>query len=274
MSRFPLPRISRQLRPSTVMKVVPVPVDQDNYAYLLIDEPSNKAAAIDPYDVGKVSATADALGVEIVAAITTHHHFDHSGGNKAARYRNAVIYGGSNRIPALTNLVKDKDEFRIGDNILVKCLSTPCHTQDSICYYVTDALNKTHPGGVFTGDTLFIAGCGRFFEGTGGEMIKALNYLSSLPDETVVYNGHEYTAGNLSFGKHVDPHNVCLDKLAGLVTENEITTGLTTIGDEKTWNVFMRLNSEAVRQATSASAHTSDSEIMDSLREQKNNYRG
>lgn len=155
---------------------------------------------------------------------------------------------------------------------------------------MTDALNKTHPGGVFTGDTLFIAGCGRFFEGTGGEMIKALNYLSTLPDETVVYNGHEYTAGSLSFGKHVDPHNVGLDKLAGLVKENEITTGLTTIGDEKTWNVFMRLNSEAVRQvvpkscgkpilnvnrqATSASADTSDSEIMDLLREQKNNYRG
>lgn len=90
MSRFPLPRISGQLRPSTAMKVVPVPVRQDNYAYLLIDEPSNKAAAIDPYDVGKVTATADTLGVEIVAAITTHHHFDHSGGNKVPFFHGAV----------------------------------------------------------------------------------------------------------------------------------------------------------------------------------------
>lgn len=72
------------------MRVVPVPVRQDNYAYLLIDEPSNKAAAIDPYDVGKVSAAADALGVEIVAAITTHHHFDHSGGNKVPFFHGAV----------------------------------------------------------------------------------------------------------------------------------------------------------------------------------------
>ena len=64
------------------MKVVPVPVRDDNYAYLLIDDASNKAAAIDPYDVPKVQAAAEKAGVEIVAAITTHHHFDHSGGNK------------------------------------------------------------------------------------------------------------------------------------------------------------------------------------------------
>ncbi len=64
------------------MKIVPVPVRQDNYAYILIDEPSNKAAAVDPYDVPKVKAAADKLGVEIVAGITTHHHFDHSGGNE------------------------------------------------------------------------------------------------------------------------------------------------------------------------------------------------
>ena len=74
-----IPRISVQYRS---MKVVPVPVRDDNYAYLLIDESTNKAAAIDPYDVDKVSAAADAHGVELIAGITTHHHFDHSGGNQ------------------------------------------------------------------------------------------------------------------------------------------------------------------------------------------------
>lgn len=63
------------------MKVIPVPVREDNYAYLLIDNSTNKAAAVDPYDVPKVTAAAHKLGVSIVAAITTHHHFDHSGGN-------------------------------------------------------------------------------------------------------------------------------------------------------------------------------------------------
>ena len=64
------------------MKVIPVPVREDNYAYLLVDEAAKKAAAVDPYDVPKVQAAAEKAGVEIVAAITTHHHFDHSGGNK------------------------------------------------------------------------------------------------------------------------------------------------------------------------------------------------
>jgi len=92
-----------------------------------------------------------------------------------------------------------------------------------------------------------MAGCGRFFEGVGEEMDKALTYLGTLPDETIVYNGHEYTGGSLAFGKHVDPDNAGLARLAKIAQDNKITTGLTTIGDEKEWNVFMRLDSEAVR---------------------------
>jgi len=258
------------------MKVVPVPVRDDNYAYLLIDETTNKAAVVDPYDVAKVTTAAKDLGVQIVAGITTHHHFDHSGGNKAfaSEFPDAPIYGGSDKIPALTKLVKDNDEFSVGDNIHVKCLSTPCHTQDSICYHVTDTVNKLHSGGVFTGDTLFIGGCGRFFEGTGAEMDASLRYLSTLPDNTIVYNGHEYTAGNLAFAKSIDPENPGIARLAGIVQQNKVTTGLTTIGDEKEWNVFMRLQTDAVRRATGATAETPDSAIMDSLRDQKNNFRG
>ncbi|KAF5386768.1 hypothetical protein D9615_001665 [Tricholomella constricta] len=259
-----------------IMRVVPVPVRDDNYAYLLVDQPSNKAAAVDPYDVPKVAAAAKELGVQIVAAIITHHHFDHSGGNKdfAAKFPDAPIYGGSDKIPALTKLVKDKDEFTLGDNTHIKCLATPCHTQDSICYYITNTADKAQPGGVFTGDTLFIAGCGRFFEGTGDEMNRALKYLATLPDTTIVYNGHEYTSGNLSFAKSIDPDNTAIASLAELVKKNKVTTGLTTIGDEKEWNVFMRLGSEAVRSATAASPDTPESTIIDFLRNKKNNYRG
>lgn len=58
----------------------------DNYAYLLVDSATNKAAAVDPYDVPKVQAAAEKAGVQIVANITTHHHYDHSGGNKASHH--------------------------------------------------------------------------------------------------------------------------------------------------------------------------------------------
>lgn len=256
------------------MKIVPVPVREDNYAYLLVDEPTNKAAAVDPYDVPKVQAAANQLGVSIIAAITTHHHFDHSGGNEvfASKYPGAPIYGGSSKIPKLTNLVKDKDEFVVGENIRVRCLATPCHTQDSICYHVTDTAKTSQPGGVFTGDTLFIGGCGNFFEGTGEEMHAALSYLGTLPDETVTYVGHEYTAKNAAFAITVEPTNADVSRLYRTARENTITTGKSTIGDEKLWNVFMRPHSEEVKKATGLTGD--ESAIVTKLRQMKNSFRG
>lgn len=78
-------------------------------------------------------------------------------------------------------------------------------------------------------------------------MDNALSYLGTLPDETIVYNGHEYTSSNLAFGKHIEPDAPGIARLAEIVEKNKITTGLTTIGDEKTWNVFMRLESDVIR---------------------------
>jgi hydroxyacylglutathione hydrolase len=77
-------------------------------------------------------------------------------------------------------------------------------------------------------------------------MHKALSYLGTLPGETVVYNGHEYTKASLAFGAHIDPNASGMDKLRKLA-EEEVTTGKSTIADEKEWNVFMRLGSDAVR---------------------------
>lgn len=253
------------------MRIVPVLVSADNYAYLVIDEPSKKAAVVDVLNLEKVQAVADKEGVSIVAGITTHHHQDHSGGNKtlASTYPSIPIYGGFD-VPAKTDLVEEGDQFTIGDNIHVRCLATPCHTKDSICFHVTDT-NTSQPGGVFTGDTLFLGGCGRFFEGTAEQMHVALSKLGTLPDDTIVYNGHEYTAGNVAFGKSVEPNNPAIERLVKLVQDNKVTTGLTTIGDEKEWNVFMRPDKDAIKQATGAEE---PSAVMTKLRELKNNFRG
>jgi len=80
-------------------------------------------------------------------------------------------------------------------------------------------------------------------------MHAALTYLGTLPHDTVVYNGHEYTASSLKFALSVDPNNLDLARLAKIVSENTVTTGLTTIGDEKSWNPFMRLNSDIIKCA-------------------------
>jgi hydroxyacylglutathione hydrolase len=78
-------------------------------------------------------------------------------------------------------------------------------------------------------------------------MVSALEYLGTLPDRTIVFVGHEYTKDNLAFAKHIDPSNAELTELQGIVEENDISTGQSTIGDEKKWNLFMRLDSDAVR---------------------------
>ncbi|KAF9505855.1 hypothetical protein BS47DRAFT_1374234 [Hydnum rufescens UP504] len=242
------------------MRVIPVPVRSDNYAYLLIDDSTKKAAAIDPYDTNKVAEAAEAAGVQLEAVITTHHHADHSGGNEefVKAYPGVAVYGGSYMIPALTREIKDKDEFPFGS--IYEC--------DSICFYVED--KKTGQRGVFTGDTLFMAGCGRFFEGTATEMHKALLYLGSLPDDTIVYNGHEYTSSSVAFGAHIDPENAAIKKLQAMAEEEKVTTGKTTIGDEKQWNVFMRLDTVPVQKATGL---TDPVRVMDKLREMKNSFR-
>jgi len=105
-------------------------------------------------------------------------------------------------------------------------------------------------------------------------MDHALTYLGNLPNNTVVNNGHEYTKANLAFVRSVDPTNKALERLSALVENHQITAGLTTIGDEKEWNVFMRLDSETVLQSTSASADTPAGAVMQALRDLKNEFKG
>lgn len=132
---------------------------------------------------------------------------DHAGGNEelVRKSKNELeVIGGDQRISALTNRVKHGDKFTIG-NLRVECLYTPCHTNGHICYYLT-AEGQTPA--VFTGDTLFVAGCGRFFEGTADQMYSALiGKLGKLPEQTQVFCGHEYTVQNLKFAQHVEKEN-------------------------------------------------------------------
>lgn len=145
--------------------------------------------------------------VQLKSILTTHHHWDHAGGNEklVSKFNKSLkVYGGDDRIGALTDKVKQDDVIRLG-NLTIRCLFTPCHTTGHICYYI-DSPNGERA--VFTGDTLFSGGCGRFFEGNASDMHSALiGKLAKLPNETNVYCGHEYTLQNLAFGKHVEPNN-------------------------------------------------------------------
>ena len=95
---------------------------------------------------------------------------------------NLSVLGGDDRIEALTKKVEHGDKVKIG-GLDVTCMSTPCHTSGHICYFFP---GDGDTPSVFTGDTLFLGGCGRFFEGTADQMHEALvGKLAKLPDETV-----------------------------------------------------------------------------------------
>ncbi|KAI9860768.1 MAG: Cytoplasmic glyoxalase II [Trichoglossum hirsutum] len=182
-----------------------------------------------------------------------------------AHFAGLPIYGGKD-CEAVTNQLKDGDSFRIGQGISAKALHTPCHTQDSICYFLEDGDDRA----VFTGDTLFIGGCGRFFEGTAAEMHTALNKtLATLPDETRVYPGHEYTKANVKFAVSVLQSDPVM-RLQAFAEGNKETQGKFTIRDEKLHNVFMRVEDPEIQKAT---GKTDPIEVMTKLREMKNNFK-
>uniref|UniRef100_A0A669DI85 Hydroxyacylglutathione hydrolase, mitochondrial n=1 Tax=Oreochromis niloticus TaxID=8128 RepID=A0A669DI85_ORENI len=213
-------------------------------------------------------------GVKLTTVLTTHHHWDHAGGNeKMLKLMPGLkVYGGDDRVDAITKKVSHSNTFKVG-SLNVKCLSTPCHTTGHICYYVTKE-NSTEPPAVFTGDTLFVAGCGKFFEGTAEQMHKALiEILGRLPPETHVYCGHEYTVNNLKFARHVEPDNeVIQEKLAWAKEKcnNGEPTIPSTLADEFTYNPFMRVKEPSVQEYVK---QTDPIETMRSLRKEKDHFR-
>ncbi|OQR98047.1 hypothetical protein ACHHYP_09259 [Achlya hypogyna] len=244
-------------------QVVVIPVLSDNYAYLLVDEATRTAAAVDPVEPAKVLAVAQARGLRLTHVLTTHSHFDHDGGNEEmlALLPELVVVGGKNdRASAVTLEVDHNDVIAVG-SLEVRVLYTPCHTPGHVLYMCD--------GNLFTGDTLFIAGCGRFNGGTPSQMHHALNtVVASLPGDTKVYCGHEYTRNNLSFAAAVEPAN---EAIASKIkwTATQTVTVPSTITSELETNPFLRVDKPAVQAYTKA---TNPIEVMGRLRELKNAF--
>ncbi|CAK8695928.1 hydroxyacylglutathione hydrolase, mitochondrial-like [Clavelina lepadiformis] len=254
------------------MRVKIVPALEDNYMYLLVDETTNEAAAVDPVEPDKIIKAAADEGVKLTTVLTTHHHWDHAGGNEdiIAKVKGLTVYGGDTRIAGVTTPLAHDFCFKIG-SLSVRSLFTPCHTSGHICYFVE---SNEEPAAVFTGDTLFLAGCGKFFEGTPSEMYHALvNILSKLPSNTKVYCGHEYSVSNLKYAKFAEPDNPSVqNKLQWAMKQRmeNLPTIPSTIGEELEYNPFMRVNDPVVQRR----CHTSDGiKTMGFLRNEKDNFK-
>jgi len=234
------------------MRIFPIPVFENNYSYLIVDDKANEAAAVDPGEPQKVLNALAATGAKLTSILTTHHHHKHAFGNieLASARPNLAVYGADARIPELNYVCKHNEEFTVG-TLKVRSYHTPCHTKGSVCYYVRDGneLNDEMERAVFTGDTLTIGGCGRFLEGEAKDMYNALyNTLGQLPKDTKVYCGHEYTRSNLMFARTLDGNNQYLHKL-NFVQMNPVTVP-STIGDELQYNPYLRLTDPAIQHAT------------------------
>ena len=230
------------------MAIIIVPQLSDNFAYLVIDDASKECAVVDCAEADKVIAAAKQHGVKLTAVLTTHWHGDHSGGNEdiAAKVPGIKIYGAKaegGRIPALTNPVADGDTVEIGA-LAGRVIGIPAHTNGHVAYHFPK-LNA-----VFTGDTMFVAGCGRVFEGKADTMVSSLAKLAALPDSTQVYCGHEYTEKNLRFALTLEPGNSALKAKhdwAVKVRADGKWTVPSSIADEKKTNPFLRTDSPELR---------------------------
>ncbi|KAI9981469.1 hypothetical protein PInf_009221 [Phytophthora infestans] len=255
------------------MQVELVPVLSDNYAYLLIDTATRVAAAVDPVDAAKVYSRAKKLQVTVSMILTTHSHWDHAGGNrelvdlinKHESRQIPVVGGPGDAVEAQTHSVTNGDVVKLGD-LDVNVYFTPCHTRDHVLYHCQDAL--------FTGDTLFIAGCGRFFSGNAAEMHHALNeVVAKLPEDTKIYCGHEYTTSNLRFAAHVEPENEVVQKKLAWAeekTKNGQPTVPSTVKEELATNPFMRVTKESVQKF--ANNEKDPVKVMGIVRAAKDNF--
>ncbi len=219
-----------------------------NFNYLIACDETGEALAIDPLDHVKCLATAKAKGWQITQVLNTHEHQDHTGGNAAvvAATGAKVIahHLAGARIAGVDRGVKAGDVVKVGRTVELECLDTPGHTMCHICLR-----SHTDRPALFSGDTLFNAGAGNCHNGGSAEALYAtfVDQLARLPDATQVYAGHDYIENNLRFTLAREPDNTSAQALLPKVSGRDpATLPVTTLGEEKHINTFLRLSSPSV----------------------------
>ncbi|MHC4595051.1 MAG: hydroxyacylglutathione hydrolase [Planctomycetota bacterium] len=238
--------------------VITIPALGDNYIYLCHYH-QNNAFVVDPGDAGVVLKALEQHRLNLTDVLVTHRHFDHTAGMEDLKKKTGCRITGS----------EETGMFEIvGVNI--QLITTPGHTRDSVCYYVQ--LSEEHSGLLFTGDTLFIGGCGRPIECDAQTLWHSLQKLAALPDDTLVYPGHDYTEENYEFALTIEPDNPAvklrLDQIRQAQSQG-LPTVPSTILQEKTTNVFLNANKPDIKAALNMPASTA-AEVFSELRRRKN----
>lgn len=231
-----------------MLTIEPVPCLRDNYAYLLRDPETGDAWLVDPSEAEPPARALAERGGGLRGIFATHHHHDHVGGIEALASAGVWVAGhDSDRgripgqslfVPATTDAWLDTGLELGGRRVLA--LHIPGHTRGAIAWRIVG--DGDEPDDVFTGDTLFAAGCGRLFEGTPAQMHASLQQLAALAPATRLWFGHEYTAANLRFAATLEPDN---QEIARRAAALPACTTPTTVADERATNPFVRARSAA-----------------------------
>jgi hydroxyacylglutathione hydrolase len=217
---------------------------EDNYIWAMHNEAH--AVVVDPGDAEPVLSFLASHGLELTAILCTHRHHDHIGGiAKLCSVYNLPVYGRQHsKNPQISHDLKEGDQLKLDEfGLVFDIMEVPGHVDDHIAYY------SANPGILFCGDVLFGAGCGKNFEGPVEQLHRSLQRFSRLPENTLAYCAHEYTASNLGFAKVCDPDNPGVQERieeTQALREKNLSTVPFTISRELATNPFMRCNDPAV----------------------------
>ncbi len=227
------------------MRVVTLRAFADNYIYVLQEEPSQEAIAVDPGDAAPVLEYLQRNGLRLAAILNTHHHGDHVGANRTLlkRFPGIPIFGGvgdRGRIPGQTEFLKE------GDQVVVcgvggRVLEVPGHTRAHIAYFF--AGDDANSGDLFSGDTVFGGTIGNLFEGTPEVMFQSIQKIRALPPQSRIWCSHEYTLQYVREAAGIDPSNARLAQRLKVLEANALSRAPTVpllLEEECATNPFFR----------------------------------
>lgn len=258
------------------LRIRPIRAFSDNYIWMIDD--GQHAAVVDPGDAMPVFDALESDNLSLAAILLTHHHHDHVGGVlELLQDYKATVYGPAmETLPACDVALSEGDVVNIGAPALsFKVLDVPGHTAGHIAYTGQVAGADV----LFCGDTLFVGGCGRLFEGTPKQMLNSLDKFAALPDTTRVYCAHEYTLSNLRWARAVDPDNPDLARFEAqcVAARNaDQPTVPSSIATEKACNPFMRARQASIGKAANQWANKALADPVDifaTLRAWKNEFK-
>ncbi len=219
-----------------------------NFNYLIVCPDTGEAMAIDPLDHEKCLGLAKDKGWDIRQVLNTHEHGDHTGGNGAViAATGAKLLAHKNakgKIPGMDRGLDAGDMIKVGTSVEIEALDTPGHTMSHVCL-----LTRTDKPALICGDTLFNAGAGNCHNGGHpNELYDTFaDLLAKLPDDTLIYPGHDYIANNLEFTLDREPDNARAKSLLDDISDQDPNSALvSTMALEKEINTFLRLRSPGV----------------------------